>query len=217
MTTDLNIATFVDPQFGENAYVVSCREGGPCWIIDPGLPPSAKEILTHIDAHGLQPAALVLTHGHLDHIAGVPDVLKAHDALPIYMAEAAQPALTDPSANLSVETGMPVVVGRFEAHDLPADGTLPLDGTTWRVFDTSGHAPGSRSLYCAEAGVVFVGDALFAGSIGRTDFHHSEPGVFIRNIRERLLTLPEATRVYSGHGPVTTIGAERRTNPFLQG
>ena len=82
--------------------------------------------------------------------------------------------------------------------------------------DTSGHAPGSRSLYCSQAGIVIVGDALFYRSIGRTDFHHASHAGLIRNIRQNLLSLPDETKVYSGHGPVTTIGAERRSNPFLQ-
>jgi glyoxylase-like metal-dependent hydrolase (beta-lactamase superfamily II) len=98
---------------------------------------------------------------------------------------------------------------------LAAGGELTLDGTTWKILDASGHSPGGRALYCAVAAVVIVGDALFQGSIGRTDFHNSRHDRLISNIKTNLLTLPDETRVYSGHGPVTTIGAERRTNPFL--
>ena len=82
---------------------------------------------------------------------------------------------------------------------------------------TSGHSPGGRSFYCPDDGVVIVGDALFAGSVGRVDFHHSNAQQLITNIRDNLMTLPEATRVLSGHGPETTVGHERATNPFVRG
>lgn len=212
----MKIDTFTDAQFGENAYVIWLRDHGPCWIIDPGFPPATQEIREHVQQHSLQPAALILTHGHLDHIAGVPDILNAYDGLKVYMADDAKEALTNPGENLSAGYGMPIVVGEIDTTDLAPENEPSLDGTTWRVFDTSGHAPGSRSLYCEAAGVVIVGDALFQGSIGRTDFHHSDHAAFIRNIKEKLLTLPEETKVYSGHGPVTTIGTEKRFNPFLQ-
>ncbi len=163
----------------------------------------------------LRPEKLILTHGHLDHIAGVYDIREALPEIPVYIAEAARPALTDPNENLSAGYGIPIVVGDIATHDLPEGGTLELDGLTWMLLDVSGHGPGSRCLYCAEAGIVIVGDALFAGFVGRTDFHHSDPKAYFRNIREKLLTLPDETRVLPGHGPPTTIGEERATNPFV--
>lgn len=216
MPSDVQIACFVDPNFGENAYVVWRREGGSCWIIDPGLPPSAAEILNHVRERRLKPDAVVLTHGHADHIAGVPEVLDAFDGLMVRISDEARRALTDPNENLSADLGLPMRLDVRGVVDLPAGSRLELDGSAWEVFDTSGHAPGSRSLYCPDAGVVIVGDALFHSSIGRTDFHHSDHDTLIRNIKEKLFALPDDTKVYSGHGPVTTIGRERRYNPFLQ-
>ena len=216
MPSNVQIACIVDPNFGENAYVVWCNDGGACWIIDPGLSPSASQIVSIVGEHRLKPDSLVLTHGHADHIAGVPEVLEAFEGLPVRMAKEAQPALTDPDENLSSDLGFPIRVGADRLLDLPADSILELDGSSWTILDTSGHAPGSRSLYCSAAGMVIVGDALFQSSIGRTDFHHSDHDTLIRNIRERLFTLPDATKVYSGHGPVTTIGRERKLNPFVQ-
>jgi len=102
-----------------------------------------------------------------------------------------------------------------DPKDLAAGQTVELDGSRWMIFDTSGHSPGGRTFYCAELGMAFVGDALFAGSIGRTDFHHSDGPRLIRNLREKLMILPDETRVLSGHGPETTIGHERTTNPFV--
>jgi glyoxylase-like metal-dependent hydrolase (beta-lactamase superfamily II) len=211
----LHIAAFTDPAFGENAYVVDCGEGGPCWIIDPGLPPSARNILAQIRRRRLTADAIVLTHAHADHIAGIPEILAGLPGLPVHIAAAERRALTDPNANLSAACGLPFAVEVADIRDLEPPGPIRLGDTSWDIFDTSGHSPGGRSLYCAAAGVVIVGDALFEGSIGRTDFPNSDHDRLIRNIRQHLLTLPDETKVYSGHGPVTTIGHERATNPFL--
>jgi len=217
MPPTIRIDTFVDPQFGENGYVVWTRPGGPCWFIDPGFTPSGANMAALVRRENLKPDALILTHGHLDHIAGIPQILEAFPNVPIIIAREAAPALTDPDENLSADYGFPISLPPHPTQDLPADSTLTLDGVAWRVFDTSGHAPGSRSLYQPEAGIVIVGDALFYRSIGRMDFHHSEGSTLMRNIKANLLTLPDDTKVYSGHGPVTTIGAERRYNPFVNG
>lgn len=216
MSLAVEIAEFVDPSFGENAYVVWRRANGPCWVIDPGLPPSANQIIDHVRRLELKPDAIVLTHGHADHIAGIPQVRSAWPDLPIYIAREEAATLTDPKENLSSGMGMAFAPGIRETHDLAAGSQLTLDETTWHVLDVSGHSPGGRALYCATAGLVIVGDALFAGSIGRTDFHHSNHANLIRNIKEKLLVLPDDTTVYSGHGPITTIGEERDSNPFLQ-
>jgi glyoxylase-like metal-dependent hydrolase (beta-lactamase superfamily II) len=122
----------------------------------------------------------------------------------------------DSNENLSSGLGTPFAPGIKQTCDLPTGSQFELDGTTWQVLDVSGHSPDARALYCPTAAMVIVGDALFAGSIGRTDFHHSNHDQLIRNIREKLFVLPDETKVYSGHGPVTTIGHERRYNPFLQ-
>lgn len=213
---DLSIATFVDTQFGENGFVVSVAETQECWIIDPGFAPSPGRMIAHINEKQFRPMALVLTHGHLDHIAGVPDIREAFPELPVYIAKEAKPALSDANENGSAAFGFPIEVGKFDTIDMPHGSELTLGGSEWLVLDTSGHAPGSRSLYCEEAGVVFVGDALFHRSIGRTDFHNSDHDELIRNIKERLFTLPDETRVFSGHMQTTTIGDEKRFNPFLQ-
>ncbi len=216
MDSPVNIASFVEPNFGENAYVLWVNEGGPCWIVDPGLPPSARDVIAHIEEHGLKPDAVLITHGHADHIAGVPEVLQAFEGLAAYIGDGDKPALTDPRENLSVNLGASFTVECADTRDLAPNTELTLDGTTWKVLDTAGHSPGGRSFYCAAAGVVFVGDTLFQLSIGRTDFHHSNHDQLIRNIHENLFTLPDETKVYCGHGPATTIGDEKQYNPFLQ-
>lgn len=211
----LQIHVTNDPMFAENCYTLYRRDGGPCWIIDPGLPPQAEQVIAFVRQRDLKPEAVLLTHAHGDHIAGVDDVRAALGPLPLYLAQPEWPMLRDPKENLSVNFDMPLTVRDDDLHDLPEGATLELDGSSWRVLDTSGHSPGGRSLYCAEQGLVFVGDALFAGSVGRVDFPHSNGQRLIENLRAKLMTLPDETRVLSGHGPATTIGRERETNLYL--
>jgi hydroxyacylglutathione hydrolase len=213
----VHIECITEPSFGENAYVVWQRDGGACWIIDPGLPPSARELCGLVHEHTLKPAAIVLTHAHADHIAGVPDVLGDYPGLPVYIAGEEKLALVTPKENLSADLGLPLNTGVKETIDLQHGGQLSLEDSTWYVLDVSGHSPGGRALYCAAAGIVIVGDAIFHSSIGRTDFHHSSHDTLISNIKLHLFVLPDETKVYSGHGPVTTIGRERRHNPYVKG
>lgn len=204
-----------DPVFGENGYIVYLRDGGRCWVIDPGLPPQAKQILEFINEHRLCLDAIVLTHAHADHIAGIDEVLAGTGQRPIYLAREEWPMLKDADENLSASLGMPITVAADEVRDLPVGMVLELESTQWVVGDVSGHSPGGRSLYCAEQALVIVGDGLFAGSVGRVDFPHSDAGKFLSNLRSTLMALPDDTRVLSGHGPETTIGTERVSNPFI--
>ncbi len=204
-----------DPMYVENGCTVYLREGGPCWIIDPGLPPQAEKIAEFVREHSLEPEAILLTHGHMDHIGGVDGVRELLGPMPVYLGKEEWPALSDPRENLSAQVGMGVATKVTDPRDLAPGETLELDGSQWETRDTSGHSPGGRSLYCAEHAIVFVGDALFAGSVGRVDFHHSDGDRLIRNLREQLMTLPDDTRVICGHGPETNIGHERTTNPFI--
>lgn len=211
----LNIYITNDPIFMENGYTVYLRDGGPCWIIDPGLPPQSGRIIQHVHEHKLQPQAIVLTHAHADHIGGLDDVREELGKLPVYLAREEWAALTDPMENLSGLYGPAMVTEVTDPLGLAPGDTLTLDDTTWHIRDVSGHSPGGRAIYNEELGIAFVGDALFQGSVGRVDFPHSNGKKLLRNIREQLMTLPDSTRILSGHGPETTIGRERTTNPFV--
>lgn len=204
-----------DPMFAENGYIVFPAEGGPCWIVDPGLPPQAEQMLAFISENDLVAGAIVLTHAHVDHIAGIDEIIAELGDLPVYLAQEEWPALTDPNENLSAALGTPIVIHAQDVRDLPVGGQLKLGQTEWAIGDVSGHSPGGRSLYCAEHSVVIVGDGIFAGSVGRVDFHHSRPDKYIDNLRKTLMSLPDETRVLCGHGPETTIGKERTTNPYI--
>ncbi len=214
-TSTLQIHTTNDPNYMENGFTVYFSDNGPCWIIDPGLPPQAGQIIDHVREHGLTPTAIVLTHAHGDHIGGVDDVREALGPLPVYLAREEWPALSDPKENLSGMMGPGFATNVREPLDLQPGDEIELAEATWSVLDVSGHSPGGRALYCARLAIVFVGDALFLGSVGRVDFHHSNGDQLMGNIHANLMTLPDSTRVLSGHGPETTIGHERATNPFV--
>lgn len=216
-TAQLRIETFVEAMFGENCFVVSVRNGGACWVVDPSFPPQCQDVLRYVGEQGLTVAALVLTHGHADHIAGVEHILHDWPDAPIWIGQEDDIMLTDANANMSAPFGIRLIAPKSADMHLEHGQTVELDGMAWQVLDTSGHSPGGRSLYCAKAGVVIVGDALFAGSVGRVDFPGSDGQQLFDNIRSHLFTLPDETVVYTGHGPTTTIGNERRHNPFVGG
>jgi len=213
----VEIEVFVDRNFGENAYVIYLPQGGskPGWIIDPSFPPQTERIQRFVESENLQVEKIILTHGHLDHVAGLDEIRKAYPDASVYMPAIELPALQDPQMNLSAGYGLSIVLESRADHDLEPGDDLHLGPTRWQILDTSGHSPGGRTLYCAEAGIAVVGDALFAGSIGRCDLPGADDRTLIGNIREKLLTLPGQTKVYSGHGPATTIEKEQKSNPVL--
>lgn len=206
---------FVEPSFQENAYVLWPSGETLCWIVDPGFPPQCHRLCRFVSETGLAPEAVVLTHGHADHIAGVDHVRQQFPQIGIWIHRDEEELLRSAAANLSAAFGVPVQSAHQPTSYLSPGQERKLGRTRWRVLDTAGHSPGGVSLYCPEAGLAIVGDALFAGSIGRTDFPHSDHQKLIANLRESLLSLPDETVVLSGHGPETTIGDERRSNPFL--
>lgn len=220
--SDLHVLVFTEPMFQQNALLLWPRaadapagEPAEAWIIDPGLPPTPRNLTQKIAHLGVRPRRIVLTHCHIDHIAGIDAVMAAVPDLRISAPAAEAEMLTDPDLNLSAGAGFPISAP--PADDLLEPGaTLRLGPLEWRVLDVAGHSPGGLAFYCPAAGVVIGGDALFAGSIGRYDFPGSSGRLLIANIRRNLLTLPDETVLYSGHGPTTTIGRERLTNPYLQ-
>ncbi|MCH8969934.1 MAG: MBL fold metallo-hydrolase [Planctomycetes bacterium] len=212
---EIEIVTFADEFFAQNSRLIISQGEPRCWVVDPGFAPATDNLLKYLTERNLSPEAVILTHAHADHIAGLSQVLNVHEMLPVHLAKIEWSYLEDPSQNLSTMTGMELRVKAPELRDLAPDQVLELGGTQWQVLDTSGHSPGGRTLYCSQAQTAIVGDALFAGSIGRVDFPHSDGPRLLSNIREKLFTLPGATRVCSGHGPDTTIEIERSTNPFF--
>lgn len=206
------IETFILGMYETNCFVVSTPASPACWIVDCGFEPDA--LLDFVARRSLVPERLLLTHAHVDHIAGVEAARARFPGLEVWVHEAEVGFCEDPRLNLSIGLGEPLVVGEPE-HRLADSDTLDLAGTTWRVVHAPGHSPGGVLFVHDPSRQAIVGDTLFAGSIGRMDFPTSDPGVFRRTLDEVLLALPDEMTIHPGHGPATTIGRERRTNPFL--
>ena len=198
-----------------NAYIVAHEAGYDAIVIDPGGPPD--EILQVLDDNGFRLKAIIVTHAHGDHIAGIPDLKQATGA-PVWVHEADAAMLTDPEANLLAWTGMEEVPTAPPDRVLRDGDAVVLDDESpgaviLRVVHTPGHSPGGISVI--GDGFVFCGDTLFAGGIGRTDFPGGSERQLMQSIREKLLTLADDTIVYPGHGPETSIGHERKYNQYL--
>lgn len=206
--------------FATNCYVLwpeawTGPGPAPCWVVDASF--ESQRLVRAVERRGLRPELIVLTHAHVDHIAGVDTLRHAWPGVPVAMHEAERDWLTDPVLNLSALGGVEVAASRGPDRFLVDGQSLTLGPTRWSVLHTPGHSPGGLTLWSEPAALALVGDTLFAGSVGRTDFPGSDAAVLARSIRERLYTLPGATRVLPGHGPETTIARERASNPFVRG
>lgn len=208
------INTFTLGPWDTNCYVVSYPPDPACWVVDVGFEPG--ELIDAIAKGGLSPRAVILTHAHLDHIGGVDELLARFPGVSVMIHEAEGDWLRDPRLNLSAFMGAGVTAHGPDRVLHDAD-ELTLAGRAWRVLHVPGHSPGGIGLYSAGDATVISGDALFAGSIGRTDFPGSSMEVLAGSIRSRLYALPDDTAVLPGHGPPTTIGREKRSNPYVRG
>ncbi|MBM7620215.1 glyoxylase-like metal-dependent hydrolase (beta-lactamase superfamily II) [Bacillus tianshenii] len=196
-----------------NAYLLinSKRE---CLVIDPGS--EGEALIQYIEEKGWTPLAVLLTHAHFDHIGAV-DSVRDHWKVPVYLHKKEKNWLMDPSLNGSQFFQLGAITAKPADILIQEEGNLIISDFTLEVLFTPGHSPGSVSFYHEESKVVFAGDALFAGSIGRTDLPGGDHNRLIKSIHDKLLVLPEETTVLSGHGMTTTIEREMDSNPFLNG
>ncbi|UED83040.1 MBL fold metallo-hydrolase [Streptomyces profundus] len=217
------IAGFPAGAWGTNCYLVAPAAGEECVIIDPGhrAAPGVEETIAK---YRLRPAAVILTHGHIDHVASVVPVCGAH-GVPAYLHPDDRYMLSDVERALGARIGQPLLgeLTMGEPDDLRelTDGsTLELAGLSFSVAHAPGHTEGSVTFGTPEAAdvppVLFSGDLLFAGSIGRTDLPGGDHAEILRSLARVCLPLDDSTVVLSGHGPQTTIGRERASNPFLR-
>ncbi|TFB24091.1 MBL fold metallo-hydrolase [Filobacillus milosensis] len=195
---------------GTNCYLLSNQNN--CLVVDPG---GDYDILRReLENESLTPVAIVLTHAHFDHIGAVEDLRLKYD-IPVYMHESEKEWLVDASLNGSELFG----VGKIQSSKLPeytiGEGQSKVGEFEFEVFHTPGHSPGSISLWFENDNILIAGDTLFNGSIGRTDLPFGNHQQLIESINEKIMSLPDDTIVYSGHGPETTVKQEKQLNPFL--
>jgi len=199
--------------FQENCYIVGDEQTGVGAIVDPG--DEAVRIALAVEQTNLEIIQILITHAHIDHVGAVA-ALGDEYSCPVLMHAEAEPMLRQlptQAMMMGLRFGkVPAVDSHIEDEEVIEVGDLQL-----RSLYTPGHAPGHLAFYVESEGLVLSGDALFAGSVGRVDLPGGSIEVLMQSIEERLLTLPDETRVYPGHGPETTIGNERVHNPFLRG
>ncbi len=211
----VTIYPFVFNPFSENTYVIF-DQSNECIIIDPGNSNAAEDaqLNKYISQNQLKPVRIICTHCHIDHVFGLDYVYQQYGLLPEYHRDELPlvHALQSIAQMYDMEVTQPPACERF----INAADTISFGITEFQVLLTPGHSPGSVSLYCPEESFCIVGDVLFNGSIGRTDLPGGSYRVLIDSIEKQLMTLPDETIIYNGHGEATSISFERKYNPFLQ-
>jgi hydroxyacylglutathione hydrolase len=206
----IRVEAAADGQFATNSYLVMDEDTHDAVIIDANMEP--RLIVDLARKTGAEVRAVLLTHTDVDHIAGLPVLLEEFGAIPVAVHDAERAGLAEGKplrTEFAMEAPRVDNLTSLNDHEHYRAGSLDFE-----VLHTPGHSPGGVTLKIGN--LLFTGDALFAGSIGRSDFRNSDGRALIAGIRSRLLSLPDDCAVYSGHGPATTIGRERRSNPFLQ-
>lgn len=206
----MKVEKFVTGIISTNCYLVINEDTKQAVVIDPAACPSY--LMSHIKSEGLKIEAILLTHGHFDHIMGIDGFLSEFD-VPVYVHEEDADAMEDPVLNQSSTYTSGYTFGK--ARYLRDRQTLELAGYTFQVIHTPGHTKGGCCYYVASEGVLFSGDTLFQNAVGRTDFVNSSTSDLVHSIREKLFLLPDDTMVYPGHMGETKIGHEKKYNPYV--
>ncbi|HHT88554.1 MAG TPA: MBL fold metallo-hydrolase [Clostridiales bacterium] len=206
----IRIKTLVLGMVQNNCYIVGKPDSNEAVVIDPG--DNADKIYKYLSENDLECKAILLTHGHFDHITAAPELNRLTNA-PIYAHEAEADILKDPEINASAYMGERISVR--PDISVKDNEELKIAGLSWNVLYTPGHTAGGVCYYLKEHKIVFSGDTLFYESVGRTDFPTGNHKVLIESIQNKLMILPDDTEVYPGHGRPTTIGHEKGNNPYL--
>jgi len=207
----LVIERFVYPLFQENTYLVGDEEARKAFIIDPGGP--IQRVAEAVERHRWIPEAIILTHGHIDHLYGAAEAHRRF-GVPVWI-HAADEVWLHHLVTQSQMLGVPLAEEPPVGRSLADGDLLGLGASQARVIHTPGHSAGGICLHFAGARTLFTGDTLFAGSVGRTDLPEGDPAALLASIQERILPLGDEVVFYPGHGPDGTLGHERCSNPYL--
>lgn len=205
----LSFLRLVLGDLGTNCYIIGDPDSKEAFVIDPDDGPAVVDTLKE---RGLTCIGILLTHGHSDHIHGVQTLMDTYGA-PVYIHERDLPCLYDPQVNLSALHGRPVTITGGTIKTVKDGQHIGSGKMDFQVLETPGHTVGGVCYYMSPA--VFVGDTLFRGSVGRTDFPGGDFEALVQSIRTKLFTLPDQTMAYPGHGPETQIAFEKENNPYL--
>jgi hydroxyacylglutathione hydrolase len=209
----VNVVAVESMPFAENSYVLWPAGGAQAVIVDPGFEP--EKIVAVVNRHRLTPVIILNTHGHVDHIAGNEAMKGAYPDAALVVGRGDAPLLSDPDLNLSGPFGMPIVSPPAERL-LDEGDVVEAAGLRFDVLDLPGHSPGHVVFILRDDGrtIVIGGDVVFRDSIGRTDFPGGSLPQLLAGIRDKLWSLPDDAVIYPGHGPETTVGDEKRSNPY---
>ena len=207
----MEVRCFTGGDFSQNGYVVWCEATRWCVIVDPGA--AALDMVAALEAGAGEVAAVLLTHAHLDHVEGL-GVIRDYTDAPAYL----HPSDREMFDNLPAQAAMLGLIAPPldpPERELEDGETFRFGESGFRVVHTPGHSPGHVILHSGDDGLALVGDLVFAGSVGRTDLPGGDYRALFQSIRQHVLTMPDETRLFAGHGPATTVGHERTSNPFL--
>lgn len=207
----MTVKEFLVGVVGTNCFLATNSETKETLILDPG--DGAESVIRFVESSQLRPVAILLTHGHFDHCMAAKE-LAGHYGISIYVHEEDKETMENPAYNCSGMIGRELVFTADEYFH-GEKGHLSMAGFEIDILHTPGHTPGGVCFYVKDEGILFSGDTLFCESVGRTDFPKGSMSSLVRSIHEKLLPLPNDTKVLPGHGEWTTIGNERQYNPFL--
>ncbi len=210
----MKIETFVNNPYQENTYIIY-DETGDCAIVDPGMYTAVEEntVVNFIKENNLKPVMLLNTHCHIDHVLGNKFIFDQYGLKPKF--NKGELSLLQAIPSYAPQQGFDYKLSPEPEEFLPESGQISLGNGFLDLLFTPGHSPAHLCFYSEADGFVVGGDALFKGSIGRTDLPGGDHQALLKNIKEKLFTLPEEVEVYPGHGPFTTIGFEKANNPFF--
>ncbi|MBQ8803068.1 MAG: MBL fold metallo-hydrolase [Tyzzerella sp.] len=206
----MKIEKFVLGAMSTNTYLVENKDTKELVIVDPAACPDY--MVSHVKSNGYEPKAILLTHGHFDHIMGIDKWVKEFD-VPVYAYADEKEVLADSGLNLSCMLGVSYTFNKVK--ELQDGDVLDLVGFSFKVIHTPGHTKGGCCYYEAAEGVLFSGDTLFHQSVGRSDFPTGSMATLVRSIKEKLFCLPDDVMVYPGHNSLTCIADEKMYNPFV--